>query len=320
MWSLSCRAMPVDNNSTVDMSLFADASVLDAPLPHLRLKGLMWGRRSDEPVIALHGWLDNSASFFQLAPLLKGYHVIAPDLVGHGLSDHRPRGVPYYVWDNVTDLLALLDHLSIKRFHLLGHSMGAGIASMLAAIAPDRVISTTLLDGLGPVTTPSSQSPQQMLLSLKQRARIAQRAPRHYAHFEEAVTVRSKSHYPVSLSAARALVSRALSKTAQGWCWHTDPYLFAPSVLRLTEEQVAEFLSLVECPVLLCIAEQGIAAEPIYRLAKRVKQLELVKLPGGHHFHLEEGCVEMIAETILAHLHHNSHNCPQNHNSRIKRV
>lgn len=271
------------NNRHVTMHSLTEASEFNVQLSHLNLRGLVWGAASAEPIIALHGWLDNSASFFGLAPLLSRYQVIAPDLVGHGLSDHRPQGVPYYVWDNVADILALVDHLKIDRFHLLGHSMGAGISSLLAAIAPERVLSVTLLDGLVPVTTPASQGPQQMAMSLRQRQRIAERPLRYYATFQQAVLVRSKSHYPVSLKAAEALVSRALSETDKGWRWHTDPYLFAPSVLRLTEDQVAEFLSQIDCSVLLCLAEKGIATPQIYPLAQRVRNITIKTMAGGHH-------------------------------------
>ena len=50
----------------------------------LKLAGLSWGKPGDRPLLALHGWLDNAASFSLLAPLMTGYHVVALDLTGHG--------------------------------------------------------------------------------------------------------------------------------------------------------------------------------------------------------------------------------------------
>lgn len=275
---------------------------LSVDLPHLRLRGLSWGNVSSEPVIALHGWLDNAASFYRLAPLLTGYRVIAPDLAGHGFSDHRPTGFPYYVWDNVVDILALADHLELKRFHLVGHSMGAGIASLIAAVMPERVRSLVLLDGLVPVTTAAEQSPSQMVLALKQRKRIAERRFRQYSSVDEAVNVRAKSQYPVSLEAASALVERALSHTDAGWQWHTDPYLFAPSVLRLTEGQVTEFLKVIQAPVLLCLAQKGITTAQTQQLANYVRTIKVECLSGGHHFHLETECVTEVVKSISRHL------------------
>lgn len=274
----------------------------NADLPHLTMRGLIWGDSSKDPIIALHGWLDNAASFSYLAPLLDHYQVIAPDLAGHGFSDHRPKGIPYYVWDNVADVLALADYLELNRFHLVGHSMGAGIGSLLAAVAPERVISLVLLDGLVPVTTSSEQSPQQMALALRQRSRIASKPPRFYERFDDAVVVRSKGLFPVPYEAAKSLVSRAITETPSGWQWHTDPYLFVPSVLRLTEEQVAEFLRVIKSPVLLCLAEEGIATAQTHQLAKCVTDMKTECLPGGHHFHLENTTVLALATYIIRHL------------------
>lgn len=241
-----------------------------------------------------------------LAEHLPDYHLIAPDLAGHGFSGHRPLGTPYYVWDNVSDVLAMADHLELNQFHLVGHSMGAGIASLIAAVAPERVISVALLDGLVPVTTPEECCPQQMVMALRQRQRIASRTGRVYASFDDAVAVRAKSQYPVAKKVAHALVKRSLTQAKDGWRWHTDPYLFAPSVLRLTEGQVAEFLKVIKSPVGLYLAEKGIATEQTHQLANCVTDLELTVFKGGHHFHLEEKPVMKLAKCLNIHLKRSS--------------
>jgi pimeloyl-ACP methyl ester carboxylesterase len=271
-------------------------------LPHMQLAGQSWGDSRAEPVIALHGWLDNAASFNWLAPRLSDYYVLAPDLAGHGLSDHRPAATPYYIWDNLADLLALADQQGLSSFHLLGHSMGAGIAALLAAVAPERVRSLVLLDGLAPMTTAAEQAPAQMAQALRQRSRIGTRHVKHYASFDEAVTARARSRFPVPHAAAEALVERALSPSPAGWKWHTDPCLILPSVLRLTEAQVCEFLKLIKAPTLLCLAEQGIATSQTHKLAACVESIQVEYLPGSHHFHLEAGTVDSLAAHILQHL------------------
>ncbi|WP_160173671.1 alpha/beta fold hydrolase [Nitrincola sp. A-D6] len=271
-------------------------------LPHLQLTGQSWGDKQDEPVIALHGWLDNAASFNWLAPQLSNYYILAPDLAGHGHSDHRPAATPYYIWDNLADLIALADQQGLSRFHLIGHSMGAGIAALLAAVAPERVRSLVLLDGLAPMTTPAEQAPAQMAQAFRQRSRIGTRHINHYKSFEDAVTARMLSRFPVPYAAAQALVERALSPSSAGWKWHTDPCLILPSVLRLTEAQVCEFLKLIKVPVLLCLAQQGIATSQTHKLAACVEALQIQYLPGGHHFHLEEETVEHLAGHILQQL------------------
>ncbi len=61
-------------------------------LPHIELAAHLYGPEDGQPVIALHGWLDNAATFSRLAPRLPGLRIVALDLPGHGHSDHRPAG------------------------------------------------------------------------------------------------------------------------------------------------------------------------------------------------------------------------------------
>jgi pimeloyl-ACP methyl ester carboxylesterase len=93
------------------------------------------------PVLLLHGFPDSSAVWRHQAPALvaAGFRVIAPDLRGFGESS-RPEGVEEYtIMRSLGDLLALLDALGIERTHVVGHDWGAGLAWVLAALAPERV-------------------------------------------------------------------------------------------------------------------------------------------------------------------------------------
>jgi pimeloyl-ACP methyl ester carboxylesterase len=74
-------------------------------LPHLEMAAHLYGPEDGHPVIALHGWLDNAATFTRLAPMLPGLRILALDFAGHGYSAHRPPGGSYLIWDNVLDVL-----------------------------------------------------------------------------------------------------------------------------------------------------------------------------------------------------------------------
>ncbi|NIR25586.1 MAG: alpha/beta hydrolase, partial [Gammaproteobacteria bacterium] len=54
----------------------------------LRLAARVWGEEGARPVLALHGWLDNAASFDALGELLEGVQLVALELAGHGHSQH----------------------------------------------------------------------------------------------------------------------------------------------------------------------------------------------------------------------------------------
>jgi pimeloyl-ACP methyl ester carboxylesterase len=74
--------------------------------------------------------------------------VVAPDLVGHGRSDHRRDDSGYYLWEHAEDMLAVVERLGWSRFHVLAHGMGTGVASILAALT-SAIASLQFLDGMG---------------------------------------------------------------------------------------------------------------------------------------------------------------------------
>jgi pimeloyl-ACP methyl ester carboxylesterase len=100
-----------------------------------------------EPVVLIHGWLSSAGINWTLpgtvALLAKDYQVIALDVRGHGMSD-KPTKVEAYGPELVEDVVRLLDHLKIKKAHIVGYSMGGIIAAKFVARHPDRVLSAAL--------------------------------------------------------------------------------------------------------------------------------------------------------------------------------
>lgn len=99
-------------------------------------------------VVLLHGSPGNARDFNSLAPMLaRNFRVIRPDLPGFGDSSHN---VPdYSTRAHAHYVLALLDKLGIERAHVIGFSMGGGVALNMADIAPERVASLTMLSAIG---------------------------------------------------------------------------------------------------------------------------------------------------------------------------
>jgi pimeloyl-ACP methyl ester carboxylesterase len=104
-----------------------------------------------EAVVLIHGWLSSAGINWSLpgitGMLAKDYKVIALDVRGHGLSD-KPAKEEAYGPELVEDIVRLLDHLKIKKAHIVGYSMGGIIAGNFLAKHPDRVLSGTL-GGMG---------------------------------------------------------------------------------------------------------------------------------------------------------------------------
>jgi pimeloyl-ACP methyl ester carboxylesterase len=240
------------------------------------------------PVIALHGWLDNSESFAAMAGYMPDVDLLALDLAGHGLSDHRAPHAGYLIWDDLREILAVADQLGWQRFGLLGHSRGGIIAALLASAAPERVMALGLIDGLWAQTCEAEKTPQQLARSLKARKRSQDDQP-VFNSLDAMVKLRMSSGFPLSLSAARLLVERNAQFCDGGWRWRTDARHKLPSMMMLSPEQQLACHRAIVCPTELALASEGLAlAYPDFR--QRLLELRHINASlyeGGHHLHME---------------------------------
>ncbi len=279
---------------TLHSQLGGDAGGLDSAF----IAGLRWPQGA-RPVLALHGWLDNAASFNALAPLLADSDVLALDLPGHGLSSHRGLQGTYNIWDDLPDILRAADAAGFAKFHLVGHSRGAIIAALLAAALPERVLSLTMLDALRPPPAPLDETFEQ----LGRFARAYIKPPivgggARYESLERALEVRCRVA-KMSEQAARPIVERGLREVDGVWQWRADPRLHLPSAFKLSAQHNQLLLERVrELPHRLILAQQGVGASVLKSELNGLK-LNWAQRPGSHHFHLEPG-VEGIAADILA--------------------
>jgi len=270
----------------------ARADEIRIELADRTLAALAWGDRSLPPLIALHGWLDNAGSFSRIAPLLASKrHVVALDLRGHGRSSHLPPGVWYHYVDYFDDLRAVLDHFAWPRAEFLGHSLGGTLASLFAAIHPERVEQLLLVEALGPLTVEPIDTLAQLRRGVDERAAFAQRRPlRVFADVASAISLRMAAS-ALTEDAARALVERGVQVVDGGVVWSSDPRLTLASPQRYTEAQVLAMLAGIRAPTLLMLAEPTTSYLPDAMMASRAAQvadIEVVRLAGSHHLHLEE--------------------------------
>lgn len=249
-----------------------------------------WHDPSLPPLLLLHGWQDNAATFDRLAPLLPGFHIVAMDFAGHGFSDWRADGMRYHTLDHVDDVLAVVDALGWDRFRLGGHSMGAGIASLFAGALPDRVQQLVMIDGLGPYAGVPEEAPSILREALLEWRDWAPREERVFADVALAVTARRRGFTPLGEEAAATLCTRSLRTVPGGYAWTTDRRVRLHSSLRLSETQVCAFLAAITAPVLVIRAEGGYPADPEVFEARlqAIQQRHFCRLPGGHHLHLDE--------------------------------
>ncbi len=264
----------------------------------LRIAACEWGDPAGAPVLALHGWLDNCGSFAPLGRLLRGVRLIALDLPGHGHSSHRRADGTYNIWQDVGVVHAVAEQLGWQHFALLGHSRGAAIATLTAGTFPERVRRLGLLDSFVPLTTDDEDAPDQLRGAILERSGRSVRAPKIYPDREALLATRLRGPTPLSALSAEDIVARGAERVADGWRWRSDEKLKLASELRLTPELVRAFVARIRCPILLLLADRT-RLERFQGMAAHARQLDLVEVPGSHHFHMEEPAAE-VAERLGA--------------------
>lgn len=262
------------------------------------------GNRDGEKILCLHGWLDNAASFIPLMPELENYHVIALDFAGHGGSEHRAAGYDYVFVDWIHDVLDALDALDWQQAHLLGHSMGGAIATVVAASAPERIHKLLLIEALGPISGKAEEAGQRLRQAVAARRYLANdKVARVIPDLETAVNARLAAS-KMTRDAARLIVQRNLQETQGGFVWRSDPRMMLPTHVRTDESFIRSWIRAIEAQTLIIAADPA----PVYftpeqrngRFAE-LKNAELEVLEGGHHLHMEKAeQVGKLIKTFLA--------------------
>ena len=273
----------------IDFQSVNQPEELEIQTSSIRLLAKCWGNPDGLPVLAFHGWLDNAATFDNLAPLLPELRILSLDLPGHGHSDHRPSGSAYYFIDMVMDVIEAADVLGLESFSLLGHSMGAGVATYLAGTLQEKIDNVILIEGIGSIVQKPEKMPEDFRESVIQWMRRSKKQLPIYPDIESAVKVRHQVG-GILKSSVRPLVERGLKPVNGGYTWRSDSILKSKSRHYFTEEQAQAFIKEITAPVLL-IEGENTEKDYWYELLQKrmphVKNLQHQIVPGGHHLHLD---------------------------------
>lgn len=267
---------------------YPEPELIRLELDRITLTALAWGDPSAEPVLALHGWLDNAASFIPMASELADYRLIALDLPGHGASAHRPKGYHYHFIDYVCDVVSAADKLGFDRFRLLGHSLGGAIAICSAAVMAQRVEQLALIESTGPYVAEPGEAPARLIDAHRQMDGTARRRLPVYKELDTIVRARMVAS-PMSEAAARLIVERSLKRVEDGWSWRSDISLRVSSPMYLSEPQVRAYLDALTMPTLLIRGTESGFIERQFLVDRQryIQQLQVVDLAGRHHLHMD---------------------------------
>ena len=202
----------------------------------LALHVLEWGEPSGEPVVLVHGFLDQAQSWkFFVAELLqrsrRPLRIIAPDCRGHGDSGWIGAGGYYHFPDYVRDLDCVIDDLETEQIHLIGHSMGGTISFLYSGAFPSRIAKLVLIEGVGPPG----------------RGHF-----REYTSVEAGAEQLRQTNPRLREDAARELASSGMKRAANGkWVWKFDPLHRTSAPQPFYTAQALEFFHRITCPVLI---------------------------------------------------------------------
>jgi pimeloyl-ACP methyl ester carboxylesterase len=251
------------------------------------------------PVLALHGWRDNSASFDRLAALMPQQRIIALDFPGHGLSSRRHVQASYSLWSYVDEVALLVQQFCPDGCILLGHSMGGAVACLYAALFPEHCRRLVMLDMAGPIATKAQDAPAQMREAWEQLQTRKLNWRKHYT--DRAAAVDARASRGLAPDAALALAERGLAQDEHGWYWDMDPRLAMKNPLSLTEEHAQAFMQRIACPVLVVAARRVWEARMDWfeRRLSYLGDVQMHMLDGSHHQHMEAEAPQ-VAELVEA--------------------
>lgn len=232
------------------------------------------------PVMLVHGFTANSDEVAGvMEPLAElGWHAVAPDLRGHGLSDRPTDAGAYSLELMAADVVALADWLGWDRFVLLGHSMGGGIAQIIALDHPERLTGLVLASTFhGPVPGISMELVQLGCWVVREAgmegladAQAARRAenPESVAAFE-----RLQEAIPGYAEQSRA---RLVSTSPDMWM------AMAPRFVE--QEDRLSRLAALDVPTAVIVGEfDGTMGDDCRRLAEAIPGSHLTVIPGAGH-------------------------------------
>lgn len=244
---------------------------------------------ADLTVVFLHGWLDNAASFEtvmnQLHSIAPNLHLCAIDLPGHGFSSHKNGSNFYPFHDYIDDVYQFLANLSPNRLVLVGHSLGALIASCYSAAFPEQISGLVQIEGYGPLAEPSQDTVTRLREGVLSRQRVRRKPMRAMQSQQEAIERRAKVNQ-LDAALIAPIVQRGLIEVGHGWQWRYDVKLQSQSLYRMSLEHAAEFRQQVTVSQLVILGEQGFSyLQSFQNDASDSTQIEMIE--GGHHCHLQ---------------------------------
>lgn len=234
----------------------------------LKLHYVDWGNDDAPPLLLVHGGRDHCRSWDWVAErLCDRYHVIAPDLRGHGDSAWSPDG-NYDMDAFVYDLAQLIHQLDLAPVTIVAHSMGGNVALRYTGLYPDNVRKLVAIEGLGPSPRMLAERAAKPVADrfrqwIEDKRQAAGRIPKRYATLDDALARMMAENSYLTPEQARHLTVQGINRNEDGsWSWKFDNYLNVWSGFDMPQDDIASLWAAIACPTLLLYGADSWASNP----------------------------------------------------------
>jgi len=234
----------------------------------LRLHYVEWPNPGKPPLLLIHGGRDHCRAWdWTVAALRADWHIIAPDLRGHGDSQWTSDGNYWYA-GFIYDLAQLIHQRGLAPVSIIAHSFGGNIGLRYAGIYPENVRQIVAIEGLGPspkilAERATKTAAERMRTWVEDSRKLAGRLPRRYATIEDAFKRMQEENPHLSPAQARHLTVHGVNQNEDGtysWKFDNNFRVFPP--YDLTVPEVQGLWASIACPTLLIYGRESWATNP----------------------------------------------------------
>ncbi len=254
----------------------------------LKLHYVDWGNAGAPPLLLIHGGRDHCRSWDRIARALQPhFHVIAPDLRGHGDSDWT-KGGSYALSEYAYDIARLLRETGADRATIVGHSMGGMVGLIYAGSFPEQVSKLVVLDGVT-VMPDQKKAPthERMARYVGQIDKLHGKTPYRFSKIEDAAARMVAHNKRLSPELAMHLATHGVRREDDGaYVWKFDPYQRVAAPHRLWPEDHVALWNRIACPVLLLVAGESMlgSSKAAPTIAKHFRDIEIETIADAGHW------------------------------------
>lgn len=234
----------------------------------LRMHYVDWGNPGAPPLLLVHGGRDHCRNWDWVAQAMRrDWHVICPDLRGHGDSQWSPDG-NYSMSAYIYDLAQLIHQQNLAPVTIVSHSLGGNICLRYTGIYPDKVRKLVAIEGLGPspkmlAERRTKPMAERMTAWIEEQRTLSGRLPRRYPTIEDAFARMQAENKHLSAEQARHLTQQGVNQNEDGtYSWKFDNYVRMNPPYDMTYEDIETLWARIACPTLLVYGKESWASNP----------------------------------------------------------